>query len=192
MWEQVGSGVERKGKGGRSVGRKVGPGVKQNSVHVPVHWRYSAQWLFIQAHFNAPHDGRSSPAPSQTLLVLKLKTSSHLPMRCDLRATERSICAKRLHFQFDIGLEILTIITLPLNCIILWKGSRKTQILVLFPGAYCQTTLLPSCLDVLPLGMAELSQLPEKALWICQACRFWLIDKRQSPESTHLVKYVPL
>lgn len=70
-------------------------------------------------------------------------------------AIQRGLFApKFLHFHLDIGPEILTIITLPLNYIILWKVSGKMLILVFMPGIYCQTALLPSCLDILLLSMA--------------------------------------
>lgn len=64
---------------------------------------------------------------------------------------------KSLHFQLDIGRETLTIITLPLDYIILWEVPGKMLILVFMPGIYCQTTFLHSCLDILLLSMAEAS-----------------------------------
>ena len=122
-----------------------------------------------------PHKGRSSLTPSKTLrvqiwnqLFIKSKLAVTYLYGVIWEILKGPFAPKFLHFQLGIGPEILTIITLPLIYIILWKVSGKMQIFLLMPSPDCQTILLHSCLDILFFFYCDwgLPILPGLILWL--------------------------
>lgn len=191
-----GKGGGEKGESGEISQRKWVLDVKQNSIHLPVHWLYfSTMNPSTQAPFKVPHKGRSSLTPSKTLrvqiwnqLFIKSKLAATYLYGVIWEIQKGPFAPKFLRFQLDIGPEILTIITLPLIYIILWKVSGKMQIFVLMLSPDCQTILLHSCLEILFFFYRDwgFPKSPGLVLWL----GLWIPTLTQ--ESMHVVKYAAL
>lgn len=152
MWEQVGEGGERKGRRGEISSEKGGPWIWSRIL-------FTNQFTGFASGQRTLHLRRRICSVRHWFFSFGTNRSRNSKLavtypygECDLRDCGRSICLQI--FTLPARPEILTITTLPLNYNRFWKVSEKMQILVFIFGTY-KTILLLSCLDILPLRMAE-------------------------------------